>query len=96
MALFTSTMYHLCEVLNCDIFLTELKWHRLDNIFVIAGVGVWTLHMTGSAHARKAMYLTIVISILTQEKDPWNLTYTILPIIFFNVQAAVLRMVYWT
>lgn len=58
-------------------------------------MAIWTLHVTGSAHARKTMYLTIVISIITQEKDPWNLTFTIIPIAIFDILAIVLRVMYW-
>lgn len=95
MAVFTSTMYHLCEVLNQDIFLEELKWHRLDNIFVITGVSIWTLHISGSGHARKTIYFSLVVSILTQEKDPWNLLYTIIPIVTFDIVAIILKLWYW-
>jgi hypothetical protein len=82
--------------LNFDIYLPELKWHRLDNVFVIAGIAIWTLHVSGNGHVRKAIYLSLVISILTQEKDPWNINFTILPIIFFDILALVLRLWYWS
>lgn len=35
MSFVTSLLYHLCEVYDCTIFLNELQWHRLDNVFAI-------------------------------------------------------------
>ena len=33
----TSFMYHLCDSVDSDIFLSELDWHKLDNIGSICG-----------------------------------------------------------
>lgn len=95
MALLSSTMYHLTEVVSHPIYLEELKWHRLDNVFVITGIAIFVYHLTGSGHARKSMYMAFIISILTQEKDPWNLNFTILPLAIYALTAVVLKIVYW-
>jgi hypothetical protein len=75
--------------------MNEEEWHRLDNVFVISGLGIYILHLSGNAHCRKMIYFTIVVSIMTQEKDPWNIYYTIFPIILFKIQALVMRIYYW-
>jgi hypothetical protein len=95
MATFTSAMYHLCEVLDAEIYLHELKWHRLDNVFAIAGISIWMLHVSGCGYARKAVYMTLVVAILCQERDPWNITFTIAPILLFDVVVVVLKVWYW-
>ena len=88
-------MYHLCEVLDCDLYLSELEWHRLDNVFVISGMGIFFLHLSGNSHCRLLVYSTLMISILAQEKDPWNLKFTIAPIVLFGVMSLIARLWYF-
>ncbi len=47
MSLVSSLMYHLCEVLNTDLFLTEEMWHKFDNIFVISSLHLMCLYFSG-------------------------------------------------
>jgi hypothetical protein len=51
--------------------------------------------MTGSSHARKCIYMSLIIAMLAQEKDPWNLNYTIAPIVITYVMAILVKIVYW-
>lgn len=53
------------------------------------------MHISGGGHARKVIYSALVVSILTQEKDPWNLTYTIIPIALYDAVAFIVRVYYW-
>ncbi len=62
---------------------------------MITGIAIWTIHITGGGHARKMIYFSLIVSILTQEKDPWNLTYTIVPIVLFDIIAVLIRLWYW-
>jgi Protein of unknown function (DUF3522) len=50
MSILTSFMYHLCEVGQCEIFLNELQWHRLDNVFAITSFELIILHLFGAVH----------------------------------------------
>lgn len=95
MAILSSVLYHLCEVLGCQLYMGEEEWHRLDNVFVIAGLGIYILHLSGNAHSRQSIYFTLVVSILSQEKDAWNIYYTFGPMVFFELQAIALRVYYW-
>jgi len=52
-------------------------------VFAIAGLGVYVLHLSGNGHCRKAIYFTLIVSIITQEKDAWNVYYTFGPLVFF-------------
>ena len=36
MTLLASFMFHLCEIYETEIFLKELQWQRIDNIFTIS------------------------------------------------------------
>ena len=92
---FTSFMYHLCEVLNTDIYLTELEWHRLDNVFVISGICIFIMHMLGNSHSRILIYLALITAILFQERYPWDLRFTIAPIVVFSVIGIVNRLLNW-
>jgi hypothetical protein len=85
----------MCEVLDHNLYMNEEEWHRLDNVFVISGLGIYIHHLSGNGHCRKAIYSTIVISLLSQEKDPWNIYYSYAPAAFFEIQAIVLRVYYW-
>ncbi len=53
------------------------------------------MHLSGNGHCRKTIYSTLMISLLTQEKDPWNITYTFLPMVIFEVLSIALRAYYW-
>ena len=83
MSSFTSFMYHLCEVLCGDVYLTELEWHRLDNIFIISGMSIFMLTVLGNGLSRSLIYSTLFVSIHSQERHPWDIRYTFGPIFFY-------------
>jgi hypothetical protein len=41
--------------------------------------------MTGNGDEPLLAYLTLFVAIFAQEKDPWNLAYTVTPIVAFFV-----------
>lgn len=66
----------------------------MDNVFAIAGVCIYILHLSGNGHSRKLVYSTMMVSILTQEKDPWNVRYTFGPMILYTVLSICARFWY--
>ena len=93
MCFLTSLMYHFCEIYSCNIFLDELQWHRLDNIFAITSFGLVLLHTCGVIvdDDDKLKWVVFLISMVIQEKEPFNAIYTVIPCIFFTVLGLILR-----
>lgn len=86
--LVTSVMYHLADCFNRRFFLSELQWHRLDNIAALSAFGVLFTHLAdigGRHHAGRQLIAlaTIFVSMVVQERDPWNEWYTFVPIACF-------------
>src|SRR5690606_9921237 len=81
---FTSFMYHAVESINNDnIFLTEEQWHRLDNIGSITCFIMISIHLMDNRNPDLDLQLYLgafFLVIFAQEKDPWNLNYTLVPI----------------
>ena len=85
-ALIASFMYHACEAFGTSFFLTELRWHRLDNVGVLCCFGVFFTYLCNFRNVyteQFVKYSTVVLAVLAQEKDPWNELYTFGPMIFF-------------
>ncbi|RNF04151.1 hypothetical protein TraAM80_05302 [Trypanosoma rangeli] len=82
----SSLLYHTCQSFDATIFLDELGWHRLDNIAVLAWMGMWFVFICtfkDPVVERASKYFTLLVSIIFEEKDPWNLAYTVAPILVF-------------
>ncbi|RNF21422.1 uncharacterized protein Tco025E_03472 [Trypanosoma conorhini] len=82
----SSLLYHTCQSFDATMFLDELGWHRLDNIAVLAGMGMWFVFICTFKNPvveRSAKYFTLLASVLIEEKDPWNVAYTVAPIVLF-------------
>jgi hypothetical protein len=80
----TSFMYHFCESVQLNIWLSEGQWHKMDNIgsimcFVLCFLYLADLKDQMVSDTLKYLFLMVVI--LLQEKSPWNLLFTILPIV---------------
>jgi predicted membrane channel-forming protein YqfA (hemolysin III family) len=84
-SMMSSFLYHLGEIYNHVFYLKYHEWHRLDNVFAIASFGLYALYMTGNSDEAFLTYLTLIVAILAQEKDPWNIKYTVWPIVIFFV-----------
>lgn len=86
---FTSFMYHAMESISAErIFLNEGEWHRLDNVGSITCFMMLFVHLMDFQDEKLdlKLYMTaFIITILAQEKDPWNLNYTIVPIVSYLV-----------
>lgn len=96
MSVVTSFMYHLCEIYDCTIFLSELQWHRLDNIFAITAFQLIILHAFGSITDQDITlrWSTLLSSIIIQEKDPWNVAFTLIPCVAYVFIALAIRLAY--
>lgn len=89
-SMLSSFLYHLGEIYNHVFYLKYHEWHRLDNVFAIASFGLYALYITSNSEEALLTYLTLIVAILAQEKDPWNLRYTVGPIVgFFLLGVAV-------
>lgn len=77
-----SFMYHLCETFDCIILLSELRWHRLDNVGAISSLGATFLHLACLNQLLtdylKCILFTVVL--VLQEWNPWNEICTAVPV----------------
>lgn len=86
-AMFTlsvSFMYHACQALHGSFFLTELQWHRLDNIAALSVFGILFTYLADFQDPIVAEYVkfsTFILSMFAQEKSPWEEVYTIVPFV---------------
>jgi hypothetical protein len=88
----TSFLYHLCDSLERPIYLSEGRWHILDNIGAISSFCAWFVYL---ADVRDPVYrlhwmlLGLAITLVAQVKNPWDLNNTVGPIALFAVGALV-------
>jgi Protein of unknown function (DUF3522). len=84
---FTSFMYHTLESLDINrVFLDEGQWHRLDNvgsIICFCSLFVFLMDNRDDILDLKLEYIAVFISLVAQEKDPWNINYTVIPIMCY-------------
>lgn len=82
-AVTVSFMYHACECFQTSFFLSELRWHRLDNIGAISSLGCSCIHLAcfeSRALLDYLQYAVLFAVIIVQEAAPWDVTYTIVPV----------------
>jgi len=83
----TSFMYHFMDSVGWErFFLSELEWHKLDNIgsiicFVM--LAVFLADLKDENLEMRINYAALFLVIILQEADPWNLNFTTMPILFF-------------
>jgi hypothetical protein len=83
-AMITSFLYHLCDSVEGSLWLTEGEWHRLDNIGAIGCFAVWFVHLANikdRAIEEHFYFLSFALVLMCQEKDPWNLGFTVGPLV---------------
>ncbi|KPA73125.1 hypothetical protein ABB37_10105 [Leptomonas pyrrhocoris] len=87
-ALLVSFLYHSSESFGTALFLTEKEWHRLDNIGVVSIMGMWDVYLcclqntfVDTCCKCFCVFLTLVL----QQKHPWDVRFTMAPIILFSV-----------
>lgn len=87
-AMCISIAYHCCEALPSQRFiLHEGNWHRLDNVGAITGFTLLMIYLMDISHypnLRAFFELSqFGITLIIQERAPWNLENTLVPILFW-------------
>ena len=95
MTMLASFMFHLCEIFGVELFLKELQWQRIDNVFTISSFELVILYLWGAVgpHDILLKLSTIFSTIIIQEKDPWNFNYSIAPLVAYIIVGAIYRAI---
>ncbi|KAG5481459.1 hypothetical protein LSCM1_05468 [Leishmania martiniquensis] len=86
--LVVSFMYHTTESFNTPIFLSEMQWHRLDNIGAISMMGIWQVYLCCFQNPFVEMCckcFCIFFTLIVQQKHPWDVRFTIAPVLCFSL-----------
>ena len=82
-----SFMYHFCESLDIVLFLPQLKWHELDNISCMFCMNQLILALTkfnyDLKYIRKANYLFVFLTLLFQQRGPWVIQNSLIPLLIY-------------
>ena len=84
MTIFTSFMYHLCDSIDGSLWLDELRWHRLDNVFAIQSFVMLFIYLCGLPDLKTHLlvnFFSFGCVILLQEYSPWEIEYTLFPVL---------------
>jgi len=84
----TSFMYHFTESLNIEIYMEPGKWHILDNIGSICCFNALIITYMNIKTEDKRLKLnlaSLILVIVLQTENPWNLLNTIVPILLFGI-----------
>lgn len=84
----TSFMYHFMESIALKKFLNmdEYQWHKLDNIGSITCFMSLAVYLMDNRNAEVDAilnYIALIINLILQESDPWNILNTLVPILFY-------------
>ncbi len=94
----TSCMYHLGESLDIKIFLPQLKWHELDNIYAIYSLNCMFLGFNRFVNDLKFMtklnYFNFFMILIYQQKGPWIVSNTVKPFIIAIIVTLYLNIRY--
>ncbi|KAK7198950.1 hypothetical protein NESM_000862200 [Novymonas esmeraldas] len=86
--LLASLMYHSAESFGTSIFLTELEWHRLDNVGIIAMMGLWYVYLCcfqSPVVDMSCKCFCVFFTLVAQQKHPWDVRFTVAPILLFSL-----------
>eukprot|EP00455_Lapot_gusevi_P018999 TRINITY_DN2046_c0_g2_i1.p1 TRINITY_DN2046_c0_g2~~TRINITY_DN2046_c0_g2_i1.p1 ORF type:complete len:227 (+),score=16.39 TRINITY_DN2046_c0_g2_i1:85-765(+) len=81
----TSFMYHLCQSIDSSLWLSELQWHRLDNVFSIQCficLFIFYISFRDPGIHLLCGLLSFGVVLILQEKAPWDERYTLFPVLF--------------
>ncbi|KAJ9455545.1 hypothetical protein DIPPA_04730 [Diplonema papillatum] len=80
-----SFLYHACEVTRQPILgMNDGKWHRLDNVFAIltfVSLMLWLMDNRDPKTDEFFRWFFVVLTTWAQEKAPWVLAYTVVPVL---------------
>eukprot|EP00796_Vickermania_ingenoplastis_P011246 gene11246-7814_t len=94
--LLASVMYHVCQSIDGPILLSESQWHRLDNVAVIANIGLLFVScsaITDRFVEKITKYVVFFVALASQEPHPWDVRFTISPILLFLLIPVVQHLV---
>lgn len=91
----TSFMYHFMESIALKKFLNmdEGQWHKLDNIGSIVCFMSLAVYLMDNRNQELDLilnYIALIITLILQESDPWNIFCTIIPILSYFILIHVL------
>lgn len=76
-------MYHYLDTVGGEAWgMTELQWHRLDNVFSIISFQMLILYIQqvpDEIDAQRLRWIYACVTIVLQEKAPWEEIYTVIP-----------------
>eukprot|EP00462_Mataza_sp_D1_P008791 CAMPEP_0175163842 /NCGR_PEP_ID=MMETSP0087-20121206/26019_1 /TAXON_ID=136419 /ORGANISM="Unknown Unknown, Strain D1" /LENGTH=187 /DNA_ID=CAMNT_0016452681 /DNA_START=1 /DNA_END=564 /DNA_ORIENTATION=- len=84
--MFTSFMYHFTETVETRYYMNPGQWHRLDNIGAItcfATVFIYLMANQSKQVDDTLKFVSLWVITIMQEKAPWDILYTVLPILVF-------------
>jgi hypothetical protein len=85
----TSFLYHVGESLDAVIYMTQGKWHVLDNIGSICCINSLLISLMNTYKDKdsqtKLNYFSLFFVMILQAADPWELFNTVFPIIIYTV-----------
>eukprot|EP01135_Chromosphaera_perkinsii_P000141 Nk52_evm37s32 gene=Nk52_evmTU37s32 len=87
-ALVCSVMYHTSEAYGAPLMMDEGKWHKLDNVAAISGFVVMFIHFMDFQDRGTTLilnYISFGIILILQECSPWDLRFTVYPIVISAV-----------
>ena len=96
-AILTSFMYHTCQAFETRLFLSELQWHRLDNI---GALGIFSTIFTYLSVIDDPFFENILkyscfyFALIVQEHSPWNEVFTFIPIMMFAMLPIISHVFY--
>jgi len=84
--LLTSILYHSGETLNARLFeMNPGQWHRLDTLFSILmfqSMFFYVVCLKNWHRRDQLQWMSLVVALVCQEANPWNVLFTIFPICF--------------
>lgn len=86
--LLASLMYHVCQNIDATFFFSEQQWHKLDNVGVIALIGLLFVNIsciTDRIVEKVLKYVVFFVSVASQEPHPWDVRFTVAPILLFSL-----------
>jgi len=88
MTFVSSFMYHTMDSVDReDMFLSINEWHRIDNIGSICCFIMLAIYLMDNKNPNLDLALNLIglmITLLCQEKAPWEIEYTAFPIALFG------------
>ena len=90
--LLCSFLYHTCQAFDMVIFLTELQWHRLDNVGALVCFSALFTYLCALRDSTMDAYIKygcFMFGIIIQEKSPWEIEYTLVPVFLFALMPVI-------